>query len=164
MLHACVVCAQHATRSCVRTARDSHSHFDCPYCHTAHVHATRKREYAETHARVRTTCTRPHLITQLNTHTRTRAGSHIHTYNRHHSGAHRAAAASCGRYCGTVQGINVLVAVMLAHERRPPTVAAGVPHAEFAAKLGSLPSLFLDMVFEAIMKLKVRLALACVRV
>ncbi len=41
----------------------------------------------------------------------------------------------------------------------PPTVASGVPHAELAAELLSLPSGLLAMVCEAIVKLKVRLGL-----
>jgi hypothetical protein len=50
------------------------------------------------------------------------------------------------------------VAVLLARSRQPPpTVAAGLPHAELAAELISLPSGLLAMVCEAIMKLKVRL-------
>ena len=58
--------------------------------------------------------------------------------------------------------------VLLARNRQPPpTVAAGVPHAELAAELISLPSGLLAMVCEAIVKLKVRLAgllvQACVR-
>ncbi len=54
--------------------------------------------------------------------------------------------------------------VLLARSRQPPpTAAAGVPHAEFAAELLSLPSGLLAMVCEAIVKLKVRLGLlACV--
>ncbi len=48
--------------------------------------------------------------------------------------------------------------VLLARNRQPPpTVAAGVPHAEFAAELLTLPSGLLAMVCEAIVKLKVRL-------
>ncbi len=47
--------------------------------------------------------------------------------------------------------------VLLARNRQPPpTVAAGVPHAKFAAELISLPSGLLAMVCEAIVKLKVR--------
>ena len=56
--------------------------------------------------------------------------------------------------------------VLLARNRQPPpTVAAGVPHAELAAELVTLPSGLLAMVGEAIVKLKVRLgaARACVR-
>ncbi len=50
--------------------------------------------------------------------------------------------------------------VLLARSRQPPpTVAAGVPHAELAAELLSLPSGLLAMVCEAIVKLKVRLGL-----
>ena len=52
--------------------------------------------------------------------------------------------------------------VLLARNRQPPpTVAAGVPHAEFAAELVSLPSGLLAMVCEAIVMLKVRLGAAC---
>ncbi len=53
--------------------------------------------------------------------------------------------------------------VLLARNRQPPppTVAAGVSHADFAAELISLPSGLLAMVCEAIVKLKV--LLACVR-
>ncbi len=57
--------------------------------------------------------------------------------------------------------------VLLARNRQPPpVVAAGVPHAELAAELLTLPSGLLAMVCEAIVKLKVRLATAgraCVR-
>ncbi len=68
-----------------------------------------------------------------------------------------------------MQGLELLVAVLLARNRQPPpTVAAGVPHAELAAELVSLPSGLLAMVCEAIVKLKVRLGgcvcvCACVR-
>ncbi len=66
-----------------------------------------------------------------------------------------------------MQGLELLVTVLLARNRQPlPTVAAGVPHAELAADLISLPSGLLAMVCEAIVKLKVRLGLlvrACVR-
>ncbi len=49
--------------------------------------------------------------------------------------------------------------VLLARNRQPPpTVAAGVPHAELAAELISLPSGLLAMICEAIVKLKVSLA------
>jgi hypothetical protein len=64
-----------------------------------------------------------------------------------------------------LQGLELLVTVLLARNRQPPpTVAAGVPHAELAAELISLPSGLLAMVCEAIVKLKVRLgaARACV--
>ncbi len=67
-----------------------------------------------------------------------------------------------------MQGLELLVAVLLARSRPPPpTVAAGVPHAELAAELITLPSGLLAMVCEAIVKLKVRLgatwrACACV--
>ena len=54
--------------------------------------------------------------------------------------------------------------VLLARNRQPPpTVAAGVPHAELAAELVSLPSGLLAMVCEAIVKLKVRLGAAAAR-
>jgi hypothetical protein len=54
------------------------------------------------------------------------------------------------------------VTVLLARNRQPaPTVAAGVPHAELAAELVSLPSGLLAMVCEAIVKLKVRRGAAC---
>jgi hypothetical protein len=57
-----------------------------------------------------------------------------------------------------LQGLGLLVAVLLARNRRPPpTVAAGLPHAELAAELLRLPSGLLAMVCEAIVKLKVRL-------
>ncbi len=55
-----------------------------------------------------------------------------------------------------VQGLELLVTVLLARSRQPPTVAAGVPHADFAAELMTLPSGLLAMVCEAIVKLKVR--------
>ena len=59
----------------------------------------------------------------------------------------------------------MLVTVLLARNRQPsPTVAAGVPAANFAAELISLPSGLLAMVCEAIVKLKVRLGgRLCVR-
>ncbi len=61
-----------------------------------------------------------------------------------------------------LQGLELLVTVLLARSRKPPpTVAAGVPHAEFAAELVSLPSGLLAMVCEAMVKLKVRLGAAC---
>ena len=61
-----------------------------------------------------------------------------------------------------LQGLELLVTVLLARSRQPPpTVAAGVPHAEFAAELVSLPSGLLAMVCEAMVKLKVRLGAAC---
>ena len=61
-----------------------------------------------------------------------------------------------------LQGLELLVTVLLARNRQPaPTVAAGVPHAELAAGLVSLPSGLLAMVCEAIVKLKVRLEAAC---
>ena len=56
------------------------------------------------------------------------------------------------------------MAVLLARNRQPPpTAAAGGPHAELAAELISLPSGLLAMVCEAIVRLKVRLVRACVR-
>jgi hypothetical protein len=63
-----------------------------------------------------------------------------------------------------LQGLELLVTVLLARNRQPPpTVAAGVPHAEFAAELISLPSGLLAMVCAAIVKLKVLLGHAGVR-
>jgi hypothetical protein len=66
-----------------------------------------------------------------------------------------------------LQGLELLVTVLVARNRQPPpTVAAGVPQAELAAELLTLPSGLLAMVCEAIVKLKVRLATAgraCVR-
>ncbi len=63
-----------------------------------------------------------------------------------------------------MQGLELLVTVLLARSRQPPpTVAAGVPHANIAAELVSLPSGLLAMVCEAIVKLKVRPGAACVR-
>ena len=60
------------------------------------------------------------------------------------------------------QGLELLVTVLLARNRQPPpTVAAGVPHAELAAELITLPSGLLAMVCEAIVKLKVRRGAAC---
>jgi hypothetical protein len=57
-----------------------------------------------------------------------------------------------------LQGLELLVTVLLARNRQPPpTAAAGVPHAELAAELVTLPSGLLAMVCEAIVKLKVRL-------
>ncbi len=54
--------------------------------------------------------------------------------------------------------------VLLARNRQPlPPVAAGVPRAELAAELVSLPSGLLAVVCEAIGKLKVRLGDACAR-
>ncbi len=64
----------------------------------------------------------------------------------------------------SVQGLELLATVLLARNRQPlPTVAAGVPHAELAAELITLPSGLLAMVCEAIVALKVRLgdALVC---
>jgi hypothetical protein len=58
-----------------------------------------------------------------------------------------------------LQGLELLVTVLLARNRQPPpTVAAGLLHAELAAGLISLPSGLLAMVCEAIVKLKVRAA------
>ncbi len=54
--------------------------------------------------------------------------------------------------------------VLLARNRQPPpTVASGVPRAELAVELLSLPSGLLAMVCEAIVKLKVRLGADGVR-
>ena len=64
-----------------------------------------------------------------------------------------------------LQGLELLVTVLLARSRQPPpTAAAGVPHAELAAELRTLPSGLLAMVREAIVKLKACLgaASACV--
>ncbi len=56
----------------------------------------------------------------------------------------------------SLQGLELLVTVLLARNRQPqPTVNAGVPHAELAAELITLPSGLLAMVCEAIVKLKV---------
>ena len=61
-----------------------------------------------------------------------------------------------------LQGLELLVTVLLARNRPPPpTVTAGVPHAELAAELLTLPSGLLAKVCEAIVKLKVRLGAAC---
>ncbi len=63
-----------------------------------------------------------------------------------------------------LQGLELLVTVLLARDRQPPpNVAAGVPPAEFAAELITLPSGLLAMVCEAIVKLKVRLGAAGLR-
>ncbi len=63
-----------------------------------------------------------------------------------------------------LQGLELLVTVLLARNRLPPpTVAAGLPHADFAAELLTLPSGLLAMVCEAIVKLQVPLGPACVR-
>ena len=60
-----------------------------------------------------------------------------------------------------MQGLELLVTVLLARSRQPPpAVAAGVPHAELAAELISLPSGLLAMVCAAIGKLKARLGAA----
>ena len=67
--------------------------------------------------------------------------------------------------CVLLQGLELLVTVLLARNRQPPPpVAAGVPHAELAAELLTLPSGLLAMVCEAIVKLKVCLGAACARV
>ncbi len=64
----------------------------------------------------------------------------------------------------SLQGLELLVTLLLARNRQPPpTGAAGVPHAGFAAELVSLPSGLLAMVCAAIARLKVRLGPACVR-
>ncbi len=56
----------------------------------------------------------------------------------------------------SLQGLELLVTVLLARNRQPPpTVAAGVPHAELAAELITLPSGLLAMVGDAIVQLKV---------
>ena len=63
-----------------------------------------------------------------------------------------------------LQGLELLVTVLLARNRQPPpTVAAGLLHADFAAELVSLPSGLLAMVCEAIVKLKVLPGAAGVR-
>ncbi len=60
-----------------------------------------------------------------------------------------------------MQGLELLVTVLLARNRQPPPmVAAGVPHAELAAELITLPSGLLAMVCAAIGKLKPRLGAA----
>jgi hypothetical protein len=68
----------------------------------------------------------------------------------------------------SVQGLELLVTVLLTRNRQPPpTVAAGVQHAELAElaeELITLPSGLLAMVCEAIVKLTVRLRAACLRV
>jgi hypothetical protein len=64
-----------------------------------------------------------------------------------------------------LQGLELLATVLLARNRQPPpTVASGVPHAELAAELLTLPSGLLAKVCEVIVKLKVRLGGACLRV
>jgi hypothetical protein len=74
----------------------------------------------------------------------------------------------------SLQGLKVVLEVLLAKRRQPPpTVAAGVPHGAFLAKLITLPTGSpetgrtqpgpLAMVCEAIVKLEVRLGAACVR-
>ena len=56
-----------------------------------------------------------------------------------------------------MQGLRLLVTALLARERRqPPAVAAGAPHAEFAAELMTLPSGLHAKVCEAIVRLQVR--------
>ena len=66
----------------------------------------------------------------------------------------------------SLQGLELLVTVLLARTRQPPAVtpvlAAGVPHAELAAELITLPSGLLAMICEAIVKPKVRRG-GCVR-
>jgi hypothetical protein len=55
-----------------------------------------------------------------------------------------------------LQGLKLLVTALLARERRqPPAVAAGAPHAEFAAELMTLPSGLHAKVCEAIVRLQV---------
>ncbi len=61
----------------------------------------------------------------------------------------------------SLQGLELLVTVLLARNRQPPTVAAGGPHAELAAALITLPSGLLAMVCAAIGKLKARRAAGC---
>ena len=62
-----------------------------------------------------------------------------------------------------LQGLELLATVLLARNRQPPpAVAAGMPHAELAAELITLPSGLLAMVCEATVKLKVRRGVACV--
>ena len=56
-----------------------------------------------------------------------------------------------------------MTALLARNRQPPPTVAAGVPHAELAAELISLPSGLLAMVSAAMVKLKVLLGHACVR-
>ena len=56
-----------------------------------------------------------------------------------------------------------MTALLARNRQPPPTVAAGVPHAELAAELISLRSGLLAMVCKAIVMLKVRLGQACVR-
>ncbi len=64
----------------------------------------------------------------------------------------------CAWPTASLQGLELLAAVLLARNRQPsPTAAAGAPPADFAAELISLPSGLLAMVCEAIVKLKVRL-------
>ncbi len=82
-------------------------------------------------------------------HARTRTGSH-----HRHSAAHCAAAARSGRYRGAVQRLGVLVAVMLARERRAPTEAA-VGCTPLAASLAALPSRPLELIAEAMAALGV---------
>ncbi len=61
-----------------------------------------------------------------------------------------------------LQGLELLLTVLLARNRQPlPAVAAGVPHAELAAELLTLPSGLLAKVCEAIVKLTVRRGVAC---
>ena len=57
-----------------------------------------------------------------------------------------------------MQGLELLVTVLLARNRQPPTTfTAGVPHAELPSGLVPLPSGLVAMVCEAIGKLKARL-------
>jgi hypothetical protein len=63
-----------------------------------------------------------------------------------------------------LQGLELLVTVLLARNRQPsPTVAAGVPQANLAAELISLPSGLLAMVCDATVQLTVRLGAAGAR-
>ncbi len=83
-------------------------------------------------------------------------------YSRGPLGAYRYRGGTHGTPRGNAsQGLELLVTVLLARNRQPqPAVAAGGPHADFAAELVSLPSGLLAMVCEAIGKLKVRLGAA----
>ena len=55
-----------------------------------------------------------------------------------------------------MQGLELLVTALLARNRQPPpAVAAGAPHADFAAELMTLPSGLFAMVCDAIVRLQV---------